>query len=189
MLYCYLGTHLQSKGILFFLLFTFHSQHKRYCIFSVCCSQFLSYFCGNVEVLQTSLVYLLQNIRMFRYVSVVGEDNSTHCVLFINTFWWGLQHVCHSICLYRPISIGILHTPLDYLKSFISGCTQFVHLQSLSSKLHPVTTYVPLGSVLRPLLFVIYLLPIGFCLCSLLQKPDCTVQWLCRSASKLLITW
>lgn len=57
---------------------------------------------------------------------------------------------------FDTISHNIL---LDRL--YLSGRTQFVQLKTFRSELSHVTVGVPPGSVLGPLLFIIYLLPPG----------------------------
>uniref|UniRef100_A0A673BW65 Ig-like domain-containing protein n=1 Tax=Sphaeramia orbicularis TaxID=375764 RepID=A0A673BW65_9TELE len=63
--------------------------------------------------------------------------------------------------LNRLSSIGITHTPLDWFQSYLSGQTQFIQIKSFTSHHFPVTSGVSQLSVLGPLLFIIYLLPLG----------------------------
>ena len=69
--------------------------------------------------------------------------------------------ISRTILIDRLASLGISDTPLDWFKSYLSGRTQFVQLKKCRSHSSPLSSGVPQGSVFGPLLFIIYLLPLG----------------------------
>ncbi len=68
------------------------------------------------------------------------------------------ETISHSILIHRLSSIGFFGTTLMWFVSYLSDRTQFVQLKQFQSQLSPVSTGVPQGSVLFPILFITYLL-------------------------------
>ena len=67
----------------------------------------------------------------------------------------------HGILLRRLHEIGVGHTVLEWFKSYLDGRTFRVKIGQTMSARSEVRCGVPLGSVLGPMLFNVYCLPIG----------------------------
>ena len=65
--------------------------------------------------------------------------------------------VDHSILLDKLQHYGIRGSPLNLLKSYLSGRSQFVSVSGVNSPTSLIKHGVPQGSVLGPLLFLVYI--------------------------------
>ena len=98
----------------------------------------------------TALIQITEKIKESIDKSKYG------CEIFID-LRKAFDTVNHSILLSKMEHYGVRDTALEWFKSYLSNRKQYVYSNGESSQLKDITCGVPQGSVLGPLLFLIYI--------------------------------
>ena len=86
-----------------------------------------------------------------------GLDRGETVISFFLDFSKAFDTVNHSILLHKLQSYGIRDVALNWFRSYLSGRLQYVSLDGFNSQVHLIDRGVPQGSILGPLLFLIFI--------------------------------
>uniref|UniRef100_A0A669CA98 Reverse transcriptase domain-containing protein n=1 Tax=Oreochromis niloticus TaxID=8128 RepID=A0A669CA98_ORENI len=105
--------------------------------------------------MKTALVKVMNDI-------LIATDHGKYAVLVLLDMTAAFDTVDHDLLISRlQHCVGISGSALLWLKSYLLNRTFCVKLGSASSSVAPLLWGVPQGSILGPLLFSLYLLPLG----------------------------
>jgi len=97
-----------------------------------------------------SLILLVNNLTR-------ALNNKEHSLVIFCDLRKAFDTVDHSLLLTKLYNIGVRGTELNWFKSYLSNRKQFVSISDISSSLLDIILGVPQGSILGPLLFLIYI--------------------------------
>lgn len=119
------------------------------------------------------------NIELFRYLYKELDADRYVLSIFID-FRKAFDCVCHEILLGKLWHYGIRGECHEWFKSYLSNRRQFVSLSGVTSTEESIICGVPQGSILGPLLFLLFINDVTRCTDEFqyaLYADDCTLSY------------
>ena len=84
-------------------------------------------------------------------------DNNDYCIGIFVDLSKAFDTLNHQILINKLMFYGVRGLPLKWFKSYLENRQQYVYYNNASSSLMPILCGVPQGSILGPLLFILYI--------------------------------
>uniref|UniRef100_A0A3B1KGG3 Reverse transcriptase domain-containing protein n=1 Tax=Astyanax mexicanus TaxID=7994 RepID=A0A3B1KGG3_ASTMX len=103
---------------------------------------------------ETALVRVTNDLLM-------TADSGSPSLLILLDLSAAFDTIDHGILLDRLKHIGLTDAAFAWFQSYLTGRTEYISIGSAKSQSYALTYGVPQGSVLGPILFTLYMLPLG----------------------------
>ena len=99
------------------------------------------------------------NIAMIYLIDKISNllDNGEYVLGLFLDFTKAFDTVNHKILLRKLEHLGIRGTPLNWFENYLNNRSQYVDFEGVSSQTQVISCGVPQGSILGPLLFLLYI--------------------------------
>jgi Reverse transcriptase (RNA-dependent DNA polymerase) len=94
--------------------------------------------------------------KFLNFITKAFNDKE-HCIAIFCDLRKAFDTVDHKILLTKLYNLGIQGTELKWFENYLTGRKQFVVINGKASTLREIILGVPQGSILGPLLFIIYI--------------------------------
>ena len=124
--------------------------------------QFYSFLCTNSVIYDTQFGFQKNKSTLHSLIEIVENirncmDKSNYgCGIFID-LKKAFDTVNHTILIQKLEHYGVRGKSLDWFSSYLIGRTQYTFCNNHSSQVKEITCGIPQGSVLGPLLFLLYI--------------------------------
>ena len=132
----------------------------------------------------------LHPLLMFSNKITEALENKEHCIAIFCDLKKAFDTVDHNILFIKLAKLGVKGTSIKWFRRYLSERQQSVYLNNQTSEKMSITVGVPQGSILGPLLFLIYINDLPLCseFLSLLFADDTTLL-LSHSNFEFLVNW